>query len=142
MKLTKPFIKFFPALRSIFGVRFRGFAALLAFSFLLVCLSPSLQAETIELYDHGTAPCYLYDDQNRADWTSVHVTVVTGTVWTQDNSSYSDVRMRDASGNRIYLGATILISPGTPAGTIVGQFDYVQTYPFCYFGLPNPMIYG
>jgi RHS repeat-associated protein len=141
MKFIKSLKKILPTLCSRFQTLFRGFAAFSTFSFLLIGLSHSSQAETITIYDHGTAPCYLYANENRADSAGVHVTVVTGTVWTQNNGSYFDVRMRDASGNRIYLGATILINPGTPAGTIVGQFDYVASYPLCY-DPPNPMIYG
>jgi len=142
MNLTTSLMKIFPTLNSFRAV-FRGFAAFSAPAFLLICLSHSSQAETIALYDHATAPCYLYIRDGRADSAIVHVTVVTGTVWMHNNGYYFDVRMRDASGNRISFGTagTILIPQGTPAGSVVSEFDVQADYPLCY-DPPNPIIYG
>src|SRR6478672_13736542 len=132
--LAKSLLDRLSATCNSFPSQFRGFNALLAIIAVVAYSTRLSRAETLEIYDHATAPCYLYA-QTRADSAGVHVTVVTGTVWTQDNSGYFDLRMKDASGNRIGFGfgsgGVIHVSPGTPAGTIVGEFDYVTTYPLC-----------
>jgi hypothetical protein len=97
---------------------------------LLTAASANAPAASVTLDDHGTAACYLYDNNNRGDSVTMHVTIVTGNVWQHDDTnSFLDLRLRDAMG-RYFLGG-MYIPLGAPAGTVVTQFDYQRAYPFC-----------
>jgi RHS repeat-associated protein len=111
-------------------------------SLLLFLSSQVVRAETVTLDDHGSDPCWWLDYPNRADWVTMHLTVVTGNVWNHDDTdSFNDLRLSYDDGTTEGING-FYIPLGAPAGTVIADIDYIHVYPFCAVPYGNTNIFG
>ena len=119
--------------------------ALAAVAFLLVSKGQMAKGASVTLDDHASGACWHTEYVNRADWATMHLTVVTGNVWQHDDNNPL-LGLRLSYGGTEPLGG-FYIPFGTPAGTVIFDLDYINVHPLCpdengqlpphTFGFPN-----
>lgn len=112
---------------------------LLYLSLSLIPLS-RLGAAEVVLDDHSSAACW-QSQPDRADWATMHVTVVTGNVWQHDDTNgFNPLAYRGPAGSEQLI--QFYVPFGTPAGTVITEFDYFHPYPLCAVMAGDTHVFG